>query len=112
MRELVGRLDRRELLLGLAGAGALGALAAASRALGADKLVVGVIYVGPRDDYGYNQAQAQAAAALKKMAGISVVEQEKVTETTDVQQKIGMMIEQDGATLPFRTSIGYIDHHI
>src|SRR5437870_5365904 len=71
MRELVERLDRRELLLGLAGAGVVGALAAAGRALGADKLVVGVIYVGPRDDYGYNQAQAQAAAALKKMPGIS-----------------------------------------
>jgi simple sugar transport system substrate-binding protein len=28
----------------------------------AAKLIVGVIYVGPRDDYGYNQAQAQAAA--------------------------------------------------
>src|SRR5438128_8617757 len=98
MRELVGRLDRRELLLGLAGAGALGALAAAGRALGADKLVVGVIYVGPRDDYGYNQAQAQAAAALKKMPGISVGEQAKVPETTDVQNTMGWMVQQDGAT--------------
>ena len=112
MKDLVGQLDRRELLLGLAGAGALGALAGVGRAFGADKLVVGVIYVGPRDDYGYNQAQAQAAAALKKMAGISVVEQEKVPETTDVQKTMGSMIEQDGATLLFPTSFGYFDPHI
>ena len=112
MKERVSQLDRRELLLGLAGAGALGALAAGGRAFGADKMVVGVIYVGPRDDYGYNQAQAQAAAALKKMPGISVVEQEKVPETTDVQKTMGSMIEQDGATLLFPTSFGYFDPHI
>src|SRR5215475_5457444 len=112
MKDLVGQLDRRELLLGLAGAGALGALAGVRRAFGADKLVVGVIYVGPRDDYGYNQAQAQAAAALKKMPGLSVVEQEKVPETTDVQKTMGSMIEQDGATLLFPTSFGYFDPHI
>src|SRR5437016_11158846 len=112
MRELVERFDRRELLLGLAGAGVVGALAAAGRALGGDKLVVGVIYVGPRDDYGYNQAQAQAAAAMKKMPGVSVVEQEKVPETTDVQKTMGSMIEQDGATLLFPTSFGYFDPHM
>ena len=112
MKELVRQLDRRELLLGLTGAGALGALAAVGRSFAADKLVVGVIYVGPRDDYGYNQAQAQAAAALKKMPGITVVEQEKVPETTDVQKTMGSMIEQDGATLLFPTSFGYFDPHI
>src|SRR3989441_1651359 len=112
MKDLVGQLDRRELLLGLAGAGALGALVAAGRAFAADKLVVGVIYVGPRDDYGYNQAQAQAAAAMKKLPGVSVVEQEKVPETTDVQKTMGSMIEQDGATLLFPTSYGYFDPHM
>src|SRR5881409_3349269 len=112
MKDLVGQLNRRGLLLGLAGAGALGALAAVGRAFAADKLVVGVIYVGPRDDYGYNQAQAQAAAALKKMPGLTVVEQEKVPETTDVQKTMGSMIEQDGATLLFPTSFGYFDPDI
>jgi basic membrane protein A len=47
---------------------------------------VGVIYVGPRDDFGYNQAQAQAAAELKKMPGIKVVEEENVPETAAVQK--------------------------
>jgi len=71
--------------------------------------VVGVIYVGPRDDYGYNQAQAQAAAAIKKLPGVTVIEQEKVAETTDVQKVMGSMIEQDGAGLIFATSFGYFD---
>jgi simple sugar transport system substrate-binding protein len=76
------------------------------------KLTVGVIYVGPRDDYGYNQAQAQAAAALKKMPGLRVVEQERVPETTDVQKAMASMIVQDGATLLFPTSFGYFDPHM
>ena len=63
------RLDRRDVLKRLGLATAVAALPALSArvAAAADKLVVGVIYVGPRDDYGYNQAQAQAAAAIKKM---------------------------------------------
>ncbi|HYB42390.1 MAG TPA: BMP family ABC transporter substrate-binding protein [Candidatus Methylomirabilis sp.] len=108
------RVNRREVLKGLGAAGALGMLAplAARPAAAGDKLVIGVIYVGPRDDYGYNQAQAQAAAAIKKMPGVTVVEQEKVPETTDVQKTMGSMIEQDGATLLFPTSFGYFDPHI
>jgi len=111
MSEGMGAIDRRQVLKALGAAGIVGALGArAARA--SDKLVVGVIYVGPRDDYGYNQAQAQAAAAIKKMPGVSVVEQEKVPETTDVQKTMGSMIEQDGATLLFPTSFGYFDPHI
>ena len=114
MSEEIGAVGRRAVLKTLGVAGAVGALAGirphAARA--ADKLVVGVIYVGPRDDYGYNQAQAQAAAAIKKMPGVTVVEQEKVPETTDVQKTMGSMIEQDGATLLFPTSFGYFDPHI
>src|SRR5437667_5253791 len=111
---MIDLIGRREVLKRLGVAGALGALEpyGARSAHAADKLVVCVIYVGPRDDYGYNQAQAQAAAALKKMPGISVVEQEKVPETTDVQKTMGSMIEQDGATLLFPTSFGYFDPHI
>ena len=111
---MIDLIGRREVLKRLGVAGALGALApyGARSAHAADKLVVGVIYVGPRDDYGYNQAQAQAAAAMKKMPGVSVVEQEKVPETTDVQKTMGSMIEQDGATLLFPTSFGYFDPHM
>ena len=110
----IHRINRREMLqrLGIAGALASVGSLGVRRAHGADKLVVGVIYVGPRDDYGYNQAQAQAAAAIKKMPGVTVVEQEKVPETTDVQKTMASMIEQDGATLLFPTSFGYFDPHV
>jgi simple sugar transport system substrate-binding protein len=105
-------MNRRDVLKVFGAAGIAGASLAAGRARAADKLVVGVIYVGPRDDYGYNQAQAQAAAAIKSMPGVTVVEQEKVPETNDVQKTMGAMIEQDGATLLFPTSFGYFDPHI
>jgi simple sugar transport system substrate-binding protein len=113
MSDREGRVDRRDVLKRLGMAAAVAALPSLPpRAAAADKLVVGVIYVGPRDDYGYNQAQAQAAAAIKKMSGVTVVEQEKVPETTDVQKTMGAMIEQDSATLLFPTSFGYFDPHI
>src|SRR5438876_7204715 len=114
MSESTTDVSRRNLLKIFGAAGVAGA----TTGLGvrpvwaADKLVVGVIYVGPRDDYGYNQAQAQAAAAIKAMPGVTVVEQEKVPETNDVQKTMGAMIEQDGATLLFPTSFGYFDPHI
>jgi len=107
-------VSRRDVLRIFGAAGIAGATTglAGGPARAADKLVVGVIYVGPRDDYGYNQAQAQAAAAIKAMPGVTVVEQEKVPETNDVQKTMGSMIEQDGATLLFPTSFGYFDPHI
>jgi len=105
-------LSRRNLIKGAAAAAAVGAIGQWSTVFAQTKLTVGVIYVGPRDDYGYNQAQAQAAAALKKMPGIKVVEQEKVPETTDVQKTMGSMVEQDGAGLIFATSFGYFDPHM
>jgi simple sugar transport system substrate-binding protein len=104
--------SRRNLLKALALAGALGPAASLRAFAQGKKLVIGVIYVGPRDDYGYNQAQAQAAAAIKKMPGITVVEQEKVPETQEVQRVMASMIEQDGATLIFPTSFGYFDPHM
>ena len=114
MSQPMGDVSRRDLLKIIGAAGVAGTAASFARgpAHAADKLVVGVIYVGPRDDYGYNQAQAQAAAAIKRMSGVTIVEQEKVPETNDVQKTMGSMIEQDGATLLFPTSFGYFDPHI
>jgi len=75
-------------------------------------LVVGFIYVGPRDDYGYNQAHAEAAAILKKMPGVKIVEEEKVPETVAVEKTMESMINLDGATLLFPTSFGYFDPYM
>ena len=107
-------ITRRRMLklLGAAGASAAASGSLLGRARAAGQVTVGVIYVGPKDDYGYNQAQAQAAAAIKKLPGVTVVEQEKVAETTDVQKVMASMIEQDGATLIFPTSFGYFDPHV
>ena len=80
---------------------------------GEDKpLTVAFVYVGPRDDYGYNQAHAEGAAAVKKLPGVKVREEENVAETADVQKTLESMIKLDGATLLFPTSFGYFDPHI
>src|SRR5436190_486768 len=100
------RYTRRDMLRTLgasAAAGALGSLFGHS-GFAAEKLVVGVVYVGPRDDFGYNQAQAEAAAAIKKLPGVTVVEEERVPETIAVQKTMEAMITQDGASLIFPTS--------
>ena len=106
-------LTRRHFLsttAGIAGTAALGVLAAPARASGS--LTMGFIYVAPRDDYGYNQAHAEGAAAVRAMEGATVIEEENVAETQDVQQTMESMINFDGATLLFPTSFGCFDPHI
>ena len=105
--------NRRDTLKSLAALGAAGTLGSYAGLAQAQKpITVGVIYVGPRDDYGYNQAQAQAAAELKKMPGVKVVEEENVPETAAVQKTMTGMIAQDGAALVIPTSYGYFDPHV
>lgn len=109
----MSQFNRRDSLKSLAALGAAGSLGLLSPLARAQKpLTVGVIYVGPRDDYGYNQAHAQAAAEVKKMPGVKVVEEENVPETAAVQKTMTGMIQQDGASLLFPTSFGYFDPHI
>jgi basic membrane protein A and related proteins len=107
------QFNRRDSLKSLAALGAAGTLSAFSKFAFAQKpITVGIIYVGPRDDYGYNQAQAEAAALIKKMPGVKVVEEENVPETAAVQKTMTGMIAQDGASLVFATSYGYFDPHV
>jgi basic membrane protein A len=75
-------------------------------------LTVGFIYVGPKDDYGYNQAHHEGAMAVAKLPGVKIREEEKVPETMDVQKTMESMINLDGAKLLFPTSFGYFDPHI
>jgi len=100
-------LNRRSLLKSSA-AGLLGLSAAGlPRLASAAGLTVGIVYVGPRDDFGWNQAHAVAAAALKEVPGVTVVEEENVPETIAVQKSMESMINLDGAGLIFATSFGY-----
>src|SRR5262245_49580066 len=103
------KISRRHLVQSGA-ASALAATLPGGAALAADT-VVGFIYVGSHDDYGYNQAHAAGAAALKKMAGIKVVEEENVPETDAGEKTMESMITLDGSTLLSPTSYGYLSPH-
>jgi simple sugar transport system substrate-binding protein len=89
------------------------AATAVPTATAADKpLVVGFIYVGPKGDYGYNQAHAEGAAAVAKLPGLKILEEENVAETVAVQKTMESMAQLDGAKLIFPTSFGYFEPHI
>lgn len=94
-----------------AGGATLGSSLLTQPALASD-LSIGFIYVGPKDDFGYNQAHAEGANAIKAMSGVTVVEEENVAESIDVQKTMESMIAFDGTTLLFPTSFGYFDPHI
>ncbi|MET0258833.1 MAG: BMP family ABC transporter substrate-binding protein, partial [Methylobacterium sp.] len=108
---MTARPFSRRHLLGGAGALSLGLLPF-GRARAAGALTVGFIYVGPKDDYGYNQAHAQAAKALKGLPGLEVTEEERVPETNAVEKTMESMINLDGATLLFPTSFGYYSPYL
>ena len=108
---LISRRNFFKASAALAGSYALGSRPNLANA-GSHGLTVGFIYVGPKDDFGYNQAHAEGAAAVKLMKGVSVVEEENVAETVDVQKTMESIINFDGATLLFPTSFGYFDPHI
>ncbi len=116
-------LPRRQFVRGLLAMGAFGVASKLSgcsstpspTAMGGGdgKMTIGFIYVGPKDDYGYNQAHAAAAAAIaKKFSWIKLVEEASVAETTAVAETMRGMIETDGAKVLFPTSFGYFDPHI
>lgn len=79
---------------------------------GGTPLTIGFVYVGPKDDFGYNQAHALGAATVEKLPGVRVVQEERVPETVDVQKTMKSMIELEGAQLVFPTSFGYYDPHV
>lgn len=106
--------NRRDWIKGVGAGGAglaLGPLAL-TQAFAQKPITVGMIYVGPKDDFGYNQSHYEAAMAIKAMPGVKMVGEENVPETQAVQKTMQGMISQDGATLLFPTSFGYFNPHI
>jgi basic membrane protein A and related proteins len=81
----------------------------ASRLAHAAGVTIGIVYVGPRDDFGWNQAHAVAAAALKSIPGVTVVEEENVPETDACSKTMESMVNLDGANIILGTSFGYFD---
>jgi len=76
-------------------------------AAAAKPVTVGFVYVGPRQDFGWNQAHWDAARKIAKMDDVKVVEQENVPETAEVEKVMQSMIELDGARVIMATSFGY-----
>src|SRR5258707_12900617 len=72
-------------------------------------ITIGMIYVGPRDDYGWNQAHAGGAKALKAIPGVTLVEEENVPETNAITQTMESMIKVDGAKILFPNPFGYFE---
>jgi simple sugar transport system substrate-binding protein len=123
-------LSRRRVIRGLLAAGAFGATSqfwtgcssepapdgdatdTSTSASSDSPLVIGILYVGPKDDYGWNQAHAEGAAGIMSLPGIKVVEAANVPETTDAAETMRSMIVQDGAKVLFPTSFGYFDPYI
>ncbi len=103
-------LSRRNLLkTGAAGLASAALPLGAIRPAFAANVVLGAVYVGPRDDYGWNQAHAVAMDILKTTDGVDVIEEENVPETDAVAQSMESMINLDGANLILATSFGYYD---
>jgi basic membrane lipoprotein Med (substrate-binding protein (PBP1-ABC) superfamily) len=97
-------------MLAIAGCG--GSRNTQPAAEGADShpaFVMGVIHVGSTTDAGYNQAHAEAAAAVKKnLPYVKILEAENIAENADVSRVIENMISQ-GAKFIVPASFGYLD---
>jgi basic membrane protein A and related proteins len=76
------------------------------------ELVMGFIYVGSKDDFGYNQSHFWGKENLRKSTKLKIVDQANVAETTDVQKLMLKMIQQDRVNVLYPTSYGYFDPYI
>jgi len=79
-----------------------------SSSSGSGTTTVGFLYVGPKNDFGYNQAAADGAAAVAKVPGVKILEAENVPETSEASRVMEKMI-RDGATIIFPTSYGHLE---
>lgn len=77
------------------------------RAADKPRLVIGAIYVGSYDDYGYNRSFHDALMQVQKdLPGVKVLEAENVPESAEAERVIEGMIRR-GAKLVFPTSFGH-----
>ncbi|MSQ14355.1 MAG: BMP family ABC transporter substrate-binding protein [Dehalococcoidia bacterium] len=71
---------------------------------------VGFLFVGPKDDFGYNQAAYLGSTGMEKELGskVKVIRAENVPETEEAERVMESMIQQ-GAKVIFPTSYGHLD---
>jgi basic membrane protein A len=112
--------NRRKALKRMAALGAAGLVPGILpvRSARAADLTVGFVYIGPREDWGWNQSHAVAAAALKGVPNVRVVQADYLPESTDYgsgketpetrayTEAMEGLIADDGAGLIFSTSFG------
>ena len=83
--------------------------AATATGPGAGSKKVGFIFVGPKDDYGYNQAAYEGSQAVAaKFPDLEVLTAENVPEDDNATRVMEKMIS-DGAKIIFATSYGHLD---
>ena len=83
--------------------------AAAGTGPGAGSTKIGFIFVGPKDDYGYNQAAYDGSQVVKaKFPDLEVLTAENVPEDDNATRIMEKMIS-DGAKIIFATSYGHLD---
>jgi simple sugar transport system substrate-binding protein/basic membrane protein A len=89
--------------------GAANAPAATSSAPGEGAKAVGFIFVGPKDDFGYNQAAYQGSQAVKKAyPKLKILTAENVPEDDSAARVMEGMVSR-GAKIIFATSYGHLD---
>ncbi len=82
---------------------------AASAEVGTGGSAVGFIFVGTKDDYGYNQAAYLGSAAVEEaFPDLKVLRAENVPETAEAERAMEQMIK-DGAKIIFPTSYGHLE---
>ena len=83
--------------------------AAAEGAIGTGGTAVGFIFVGAKDDFGYNQAAYIGSQGVEEaFPDLKMLRVENVPETAEAERVMEQMI-QDGAKIIFPTSYGHLD---
>ncbi|WP_245809614.1 BMP family ABC transporter substrate-binding protein [Cohnella massiliensis] len=91
------------------GASPSAAASGSGEAIGTGGSAVGFIFVGTKDDYGYNQAAYQGSVAVEEaFPDLKVLRAENVPETAEAERVMEQMI-QEGAKIIFPTSYGHLD---
>jgi basic membrane protein A len=83
--------------------------APAGDACGVGATTAGFLYVGSKDDFGYNQAAYEAAVAMGEATGLEIIHAENVPETIEDAVPVMEDMIAQGATILFPTSYGHFD---
>lgn len=91
------------------GSAATGGGSSASAAPGTNGKAVGFIFVGAKDDFGYNQAAYLGSEGVEQTCkDLKVLRSENVPETAEAERVMEEMI-RSGAKIIFPTSYGHLD---